>query len=262
MHANAHIAVTTTPPGVTRIARLHSEPPMALRPVLPTTTALPPGEFAGAAHISVAAGAASPIGGDDLNLQVDICAGATLVLRSVSATLALPGPRQDQSHTTTTIRISAGGTLIWLPEPIIAAHGCDHRSSTHIHLDPTASLLIREELVLGRHNETPGSIQQRLRVNVGDRPVHDQELRIGPRHPGWQSPAVTGGRKTIGSLLGVGREFAPPTSCHHTAIGEIANVDTAIQNLGESATLVTTLAPDALALRRELDRHMYRWGGL
>lgn len=249
MFAHAQLAVTAEA-GHTRIARLRSDPPLTLRPVLDTGQRVPQAwQAAGAASVSLAAAAAGPIGGDRLHLDVDVGAGATLVLRTVAATLLLPGPHGESSYVANTIHIGRDATLIWLPEPIIASRCCHHIGTTRIHLDPEARLISREELILGRHGEQPGRLRQRLRVTRGRTPLHDQELRIGTDVPGWQSPAVTGGRTALGNLLVVG---AP-----QRAGASDRDVNTvATMSLATSATLVSALADDALNLRRTLDAHL------
>lgn len=151
-----------------------------------------------------------------------------------------------------TVRVGAGATFVCLPEPIIAAAGCHHRAVTTISLDRGARLLVREEMILGRANEAPGSISQRLRVTHAGRPLHTQELCIGAAAPAWQGPAVTGGRRAVGTLLLVDPSLAaePPVSGPAGGPG----VDLALLPLAGPAVLVTALAPDSLALRRRLDQ--------
>jgi urease accessory protein len=249
MDAHARLAVSAEA-GHTRIGRLRSDPPIVLRPTRPTGGDPPPGwELGGAAGVSLASSAAGPIGGDRLRLDVDVGPGARLVLRTVAATLALPGPHGQPSHSTTTLRVAGGGTLAWLPEPLIAATHCDHHSSTLIDLEPGARLLAREELILGRHHEPPGTVEQRLRVTQAGRPLHDQNTGVGALVPGWEGPAVTGGRKAAGSILLAGPDSEPPEI---PALGG----DAAVLPLGPSAVLVTALAHDAHTLHRRLDEHL------
>jgi urease accessory protein len=200
--------------------------------------------------VSLAAGAAGPIGGDDLRLSIDVEPGAALVLRSVAAALVLPGPHGQPSRVEVTVRVAENGVFVWLPGQVIAAHGCHHQAVTHISLEPGARLLVREELVLGRHGEQPGAIRQRLRVRYDDRALYDQELAIGPGAGGWDGPAVTGGRRALGSLLVVDPDW----------VGDPVNVpaptgavDTALLPLSGPAVLVTALANDAIGLRDRLN---------
>lgn len=241
-------------PPRTLIRRMRSDPPIVLRPTHePRGEVTPPGWLLlrrSTAHVAVVAGAAGPVGGDHLQLDVDVGSGASLVLRAVAATIALPGPRGDRSRTDVTIRVASHGTLAWLPGTLIAARGCRHETSTTVILEPGARFVLREELILGRHGEQPGSLRQRLRVVVGDRALHDQEVHIGPDSPGWAGPAVTGGRRALGSLLVVGHGDHGPTPPVERAAGD----GWARMPLDDAAVLVTAAAHDSSALRGRLDQ--------
>jgi urease accessory protein len=202
------------------------------------------------ARVSLTAGAAGPVGGDHLRLSIDVGPGAALVLRTVAATLVLPGPHGQPSRSELSVRVAERGILVWLPGPVIAARGCHHETVTRVTLEPGARLLLREELLLGRHAERPGSIRQRLRVCLGDRPLYDQTLALGPGATGWDGPAVSGGRRALGSILvvdpawdGGARDVLAPS----------ARADSALMPLSGPGVLVTALANDALSLRDRLN---------
>jgi urease accessory protein len=251
MRAHALLEAALVPEsGRTRLTRLRSEPPLVLRLVNPAgREPLLRWNLGGrgAARVSLVAAAAGPIGGDRLRLDVVVGPGAVLVLRTVAASLVLPGPHGEPSSTGLGVHVAAGATLVWLPEPVIAAARCNHRSTTRISLERDARLLAREELILGRHGEAPGTISQRLRVMLDGRPLHDQELRIGPETGGWEGAAVTGGRRALGSLLVVdpALDAADPAA--------VADADSALLPLRGAAVLLTALGSDSGAVRRRLD---------
>ena len=254
MRASAHLAVAQTANSRhSKITRLHSEPPLVL---LPTNRArhepMQRWHSCGTApaQISLVAGAAGPIGGDHLSMSITVESGAALVLRNVAATLVLPGPHGRPSRTEISVRVAAHGVLVWLPGPVIAARNCRHVSIADVTLEPGARLFLREELLLGRYGEQPGAIRQRLRVRLDDQPLLDQELAIGPDAPGWDGPAVIGGRCALGSVLIVDPDWG------HSALdlaNSIGDADTALIPLSGPAILVTALARDGLALRHQLD---------
>nr|AQT38898.1 UreD [Streptomyces sp.] len=247
MRAHAHLTVTADGDR-TRISRLHSEVPLILRPTIaadaPSSRRWVPDN---AAHVALAAAAAGPLGGDRLQLDVEVGAGASLALRGVSATLALPGPHNETSRTDVRVRVAEGAALLWQPRPVIAARGCDHRATTLIDLAPGARLLVREEILLGRHGEQPGTLRQRLRVTATNRPLYDQELAFGPGVPGWSGPAVTAGRKAVGTLLVV--DPGSPAPWPHRA----PEPDVATLAAGEHTLVVSALADDYVTLRQRLD---------
>ncbi|HET9444211.1 MAG TPA: urease accessory protein UreD, partial [Acidimicrobiales bacterium] len=136
--------VADTAAGRTRLRTLRSDPPVALRP-------------AGGA-VYLASSAAGPVGGDRVDLDVTVEEGAVLELRSVGATMAWPGPTGAPSTATVTAGVGPRAALRWLPEPVVAVAGCEHRMAARVTLAADARLLWREELVLGRHGEAGGSV--------------------------------------------------------------------------------------------------------
>lgn len=194
----AHAALTVEAvDGRVRARALRSAPPLTLR-------VLPP---AGAEEVTayLVGSTAGPLGGDDLRLDVTVGDRASLVLRSVAATLAHPGPGGGPSTMGTVLDVGRGATLRWLPEPTIAVRGCDHRARTRIRLRAGATLVWRDEVVLGRHGEAPGSILQRLAVDVCGRPLLRSDVALGPRWPASLGPAGAGeGCRAVGTLLVAG----------------------------------------------------------
>jgi urease accessory protein len=248
MRARAALATERTAGGHTRIGTLRSQAPLVLRPTHPKGPEPWTDQDRRAARVCLTAGAAGPVGGDEYELTVDVGAGSTLVLREISATLLLPGPRGEQSRLRVTVHVGAAATFVWLPEPVIAAHGCHHSSDVRVELGTGARLVLREELLLGRHGERPGSVVQRLRVRLGERPLLHQQLALGPGAVGWDSAAVTAGRRAIGSIVVVDPSWSDfPVAA--APLGDTA----AVLPLAGPAAMVSALAPDALALRRCLD---------
>ncbi|WP_328564347.1 urease accessory protein UreD [Streptomyces coelicoflavus] len=241
------------PPGRprTRISVLRSGWPLMLRTTSPlaatpvTTWAC---RTADAARVHLAAGAAGPLGGDRLRLEVRVGPGSALVLGEIAPTLLLPGTYGGHSLLDVRIHVGAGAALAWLPELVIAARGCRHATDTRIVLEPGARLVLREEVLFGRHGEPCGEYRQRVRVETGRGPLYDQELAAGPAAPGWDGPAVAAGRAAAGTLLVV-----DPAPAGDDAAGAFRDPDTALMELGGGGKLLSSLAPDTATLRRRLD---------
>ncbi|WP_344950155.1 urease accessory protein UreD, partial [Actinomadura miaoliensis] len=225
--ARAAVTAERDAQGRTRCTRLRSDGPLALR------------ETADAVYLVGAA--AGPLGGDVLEIDLGVGPGARLAVRSVAATLVLPG--DGVSRLTVRARAGAGAHLDLAPEPTVAAAGCDHRSVTEIALAEDATLRLHEELVLGRHGERPGRLHSRIDVTIGRTPLLRHELRVADRHGG---PAVLGDARAVGNVLlvrpGLTRE---PHAGDGLAVLPLAH---------PSAVLVTAVAPDAALLRRRLAR--------
>lgn len=228
-----------------RVTTLESRVPLVLRDTT-SRRASRPGESRGAEiHLVNAAG--GPLAGDRLRLDVTVGPGARLVLRSAAATVALPGRGEGPSVFEIQADVGPGGALEVLLEPTVAAEGCQHRSVGTARLAAGASLLWREEILLGRFGEPSGTLATRLRVDVEGAPLLRQDLLLGPEVPGVGGPAVLGGVRAVGSLL-VARAGGLPGLGFDPAVGERA----ARLPLAGPGVLVSALADDAVALRRAL----------
>jgi urease accessory protein len=227
--ARAAVTAECGPGGRTRISRLRSDGPLALR------------ESGGAVYL-VGAGA-GPLGGDDLELAVDVGPGALLCIRSAAATLVLPGRRDagtPPSRLVVRARVAAGARLVFTPEPTIAAAGCDHRALVDVTLEKGAELVWQEEIILGRHGERPGRYVSRFDVTVGALPLLRHELRIDEDAA---SGAVLGAAKAVGAVLLAGAGLlAEPYAADGLAVLPLAG----------PGVLVSALAPDAVRLRERL----------
>lgn len=276
MRASARIVARCQPDGTTRLTTLAGEAPLLLR------RATKPHEGAGEgldgfggrqagdgsvsapARVCLAGGSAGPLGGDALRCSVDLGPGARLEVHGVAASVALPGPNGRESSLEILARVGEGGTLLWAPRPLIATRGARHRTVARVELAADARLVWRDELILGRDGEEPGSVSTRLRVLRAGRVLLDREIAIGPRHPGSLGPAGTGGHRALGLVLIVdpawASDAAPPEALPGFAgLAGLAPQDdpgvaVAAMRLSGPAVLVTAAAPDGAALSRVLGR--------
>jgi urease accessory protein len=232
MRARARIVACSGAAGATVLRELRGEAPL-----LPRATGPRGGPLA---EVHLVGGAAGPLGGDELHLDVEVGPGASLVLRTVAATVALPGPHGDPSSTTIRVRVAGGGRLAVLPEPVVAAAGCDHCLMSTVELDAGAALVWREELVAGRSGETPGRLRQNTRLRYAGTTVLVQELTLDA----WSSPAVVGESRTAGSLIVV-TDSEPPTA-------PVVVDGAARMPLGGPVFLCSAVAPEVPRLRHRL----------
>ncbi|WP_164710702.1 urease accessory protein UreD [Euzebya pacifica] len=190
------------PAGISAAARVVVGPGRQGRPRLLERTTRPPlGMTLAGGDLYLMGTAGGPHGGDDLSTEVVVTPGTELTVRSVAATVALPG---DGSRSRQRLRVDVGegATVRWVPEPLVAAAGCHHRADTVVDLAADARLVWREELVLGRTGEPAGRLFASLRITRNGRPllVHALDTSL----PGWQGPAVTAGARVVGLLVVVG----------------------------------------------------------
>ncbi|MFE3598147.1 urease accessory protein UreD [Streptomyces sp. NPDC059142] len=200
-------------------------------------------------RVTVVGAMTAPLGGDRLAVEAEAREGATLTVDAAAATVALPSRVPAPAHYDVRLTVGEHAELRWLPEQLISAYGSELRMRTHVELAPTARLVVREEQILGRHGEAPGTLFSRLTVRRAGRPLLDQELACGPGAPaGWDGPAVLAGLRAVGQLLVVAPGFEA------NPVTPLLLGDTAVRTpLAGPGALVTALAPDALLLRRTLD---------
>jgi urease accessory protein len=124
---------------------LRSEPPLTLRSTVD--------------GVRLVGSGAGPLGGDDLALDVRVGAGATLDLSSVAASLVQPGATGLGSRTTIDVEVAEGAHLHLHLQPSVLVAGCDHESVVRVRVGARSSLVWRDEVVLGRHDERSGSLR-------------------------------------------------------------------------------------------------------
>ena len=231
MKARARVVAESDGRGGTRLAVLRSEAPLVLR--------VTPGA------VYLVGGAGGPLGGDDVSLDIEVGPGARLTIHTAAASVALPGPAPSRMRVRATV--AAGGELRWLPEPLVAARRCVHHMQATVVLDGDARLLWREEVILGRHREPPGSVVTRSCVDLDGDPLLRHELALGPEHPRSTSAAVCGGARAVGSVLLVGDTGA-------AAAGPVLlGLTAAVLPLAGGGVQVVALAGGASELRGRLD---------
>jgi urease accessory protein len=192
-------------------------------------------------------GAAGPLGGDDLHLVVRIGAGATLTIRSVAAMLAQPGPGGLPSMLRTEVEVATGATLDWETQPIISVIGSDHRSVTTVRAAADAQVRVAEAVLLGRHDEAPGRLAIRQRVEVDGGVVLDHQLVLGTGAP--TGPGAHGDVRWMQSELVLGRDAAvePSSSVRPDLVAGVFP-------LAPGASLSTSAGTAAAALRTHPSR--------
>ncbi|MFF5180137.1 urease accessory protein UreD [Micromonospora sp. NPDC000316] len=238
MRASARMVARADGRGGTALVEVHGETPLLLRQT-PARNGTP--------TVYVVGGAAGPLAGDDLRLDIEVGPGAAVRVQTVAASVALPGRPGAVSRMVVRAVVHAGATLHWLPEQLVAAAGCAHLAESRVELAAEASLRWRDELICGRFGEEPGSAVVHTSVDYDDRPLLRQSLAVGPHAPGWAGPAVLGGASATGSLLVVDPS-SPAQPAQVWADGAVARLPLA----DGPATLWTATALDAHTLRTHL----------
>jgi urease accessory protein len=233
MRARAALTAEADAAGRTRLTLLRSQAPLVLRPT------------AGAVYL--AAGAAGPLGGDELDLTVTVGPGACLTLHTVAATVVLPG--RGESVFRLTASVGAGGRLAFLPEPTVVAAAARHRMLSTVDVASGAALVLREEVILGRHGETGGAYRGLSHVDLAGVPLLRHDLVLDGADPVTVGAASAVAARAVGSLLTV-----DPTWSRCPRPTGWASPGAAGMPLAGPGFLVTAVADDARTLRARLDK--------
>ena len=238
MRAHAELVAGRGPAGDLRLPVQRSQAPLILR--------------RSADAVYLASGAAGPLGGDTLELSIEVRAGARLRLRTVAAAVALPGRYGQESVLSVTATVGPGARLEYLPEPMVAADGARHQTEVSVRLAADATLVLRDEVLLGRHGERGGACRTRLAVDrdgaLGWRPLLRHELDLDGADPAGRGPAVLAGHRAAGTLLTV-----EPGLTDVVDGADAADPWVAVMPLAGPGVLITALADDTRTLRRRLE---------
>ncbi|MGN6692729.1 MAG: urease accessory protein UreD, partial [Aquihabitans sp.] len=99
--------------------------------------------------------AATPVGEDDISIEVRVGPGVHAVVRSVAATIVYAA-RGAGTRLRTLLHVEEGASLVWQPEPVIVTERAHHRSSLVAEVASGGSLVADEVVVFGRSGETAG----------------------------------------------------------------------------------------------------------
>ncbi len=191
----------------TLLRELRAASPWAPRPLPPAAD--------GSARVALVQTAATLLSGDDCALELEVGDDAALELIETGATIAHDVRGGAPARMRVRIVLGAGARLTWLGRPLVLAHGCDLTRETTILLAPTARLLLRETVVLGRSGEQPGRLDATLHAThaASATPpapatplLHEQLATADPALT--RSPLVAGGAATVDSLILLGARGA------------------------------------------------------
>ncbi|MFG2036522.1 urease accessory protein UreD [Dactylosporangium sp. NPDC048998] len=190
--------------------------------------------------IHIVGGAAGPLGGDDLSLEIEVGPGAELWVRTVAASVALPGRDGAESRLSVHAVVGEGALLAFLPEPIVAAARCRHHNLSTVDLAAGGRLVWREEAVFGRHGEAPGDLRLSTAIRRGNRAWYRGDVAVGPSHP--DGPAILNGARVLATLI----TTDIPEMSEKSDNGSAA----AIMALAGGGTVVTAIGDDLTETRR------------
>ncbi|QPG67031.1 urease accessory protein UreD [Mycolicibacterium mucogenicum] len=121
--------------------------------------------------------AATPLGGDTIDVRVIVEAGARLRVRSVAAMVVLPGATTTQSRSSWELEVA--GELDLDPEPTVIAGGSSHQATTRLQIAEAGRVRLRERVQVGRAGEQHGFWEGSLHVDHETVPVVRHRVELG-----------------------------------------------------------------------------------
>ncbi|MDT2008169.1 urease accessory protein UreD [Rhodococcus opacus] len=177
--------------------------------------------------------AATPLGGDHWDITVRVLSGARLTLRSVAASLALPGRGCALSTAHWSVEVGDDASLDCALEPTVIAGGAEHRVETAVALAESSAVLLRERVQIGRSGEESGRWVGIMNADLGALPLlrHQLELGVGTvAHDVLDGPAA------------VTSELRYPDDRPADVTGDIRSARTRLP-LARGGSLTTRLGP-------------------
>lgn len=159
-------------------------------------------------RVGLLASTALLLGGDVVELEVEVGPGAVLDLVDVAGTVAYDG-RGAPAAWRVEVRVADGGRLRWAGEPFVVADGADVTRSLVLDVADGGQALLRETLVLGRSGQVGGRLRNRTAVAHGDRPVLVEDTVLDPATH-RRLPGMLGELRVLDTLLAVGAELPVP----------------------------------------------------
>ncbi len=171
MNGGVRIRTEAGEGGRTRVVELSASAPLAAK-------------VTGDHEVHLVGTAAAPLDGDVVTIDLEVGDHTQLTVGTVAATMAWPA-RGDVSPSVMIIRakVGEGAVLRWLPEQLVPVRGCRHVLRSDVQLAATASVLWREEVILGRTGEPPGTLDAELRVVRAGVPLLHQQLQLDGHDP-------------------------------------------------------------------------------
>lgn len=154
--------------------------------------------------VHLVSAAATPLGGDTIDVRVVVQHGARLKLRSAAATVALPGPDDPTSHAYWEIEVE--GSLDIDLEPTVVAAAARHESSIRVFARDDARLRLRERVQVGRCDERDGFWSGSLHADVDGRPLLRHRVELGAGS--LADDSISAPRATISELRYPAEAFA------------------------------------------------------
>lgn len=177
------------------------------------------------------------LGGDEVELQVQVGPGSALELFDVAATVAYDG-RGRQASWVVGLSVGDGASVLWRGEPLVISDGATVQRRLRADLGNAATAVIRDTVVFGRFRQDGGDLHAITEIAVSSRDVllEDQLLTRSERI----RTGVLGDNRVMDTVTCVGGPAPAPgdpgTSGSAVAFQLIAGAGSVTRFLGSDST--------------------------
>jgi urease accessory protein len=181
-------------------------------------------------RIGLLATTALLLGGDVVDLEIRVGAGARLDLFDVAGTVAYHG-RGAPSAWHVRADLAAGARLTYAGEPFVVADGADVTRTLDVDLGPHAAAVVRDTVVLGRADQAGGRLRSTTALSRTGRPVLLEDQLLDPDGL-RRAPGMLGGHRVLDTVTWLGA--AAPATVGVTTYALVDGAGTLARWLGSS----------------------------
>jgi urease accessory protein len=194
-------------------------------------------------RIGLVATTALLLGGDEVELEVQLGPDTVLELFDVAGTVAYHG-RGRPAAWRTTVTLAEGARFRYRGAPFVVSEGADVERTFDLDLDPTANIWLRETVVLGRSSEVGGRLRNRMAITVDGRHVLLEDQLLDPAGI-RRSPGMLGSHRVLDTVLAVGTDEPAPVPGTAVRFGLVGGLGSVTRYLGADVA-ASPLEPDRM----------------
>ncbi len=162
------------------------------------------------ARVALVGQTALLLGGDAVEVDIEVGAGARLELVDVAATVAYHG-RGRPATWRTRIRLGSGAGLLYAGQPLVVGDGADVVRSLEVDCAEGASAYLRESVVYGRSGEAGGRLDVTTSLRRAGTEFCRERLRSDAS--ARSRPGLLTGLRVVDSVFALGLP-APLVAAH------------------------------------------------